>query len=96
MEKVDDEREDKQMNDLNLMSVEELQEHIKKCQVILESKRKEKVGLLIDNLASAAQELLNECPTAMLKAEYYDGEREEVIEVYIDLDHLAYEDNYEV
>ena len=84
------------MNELNLMTTEELIEHIKKCQVILESKRNEKVKRLVGDLASAAQKLLNECPTAMLKAEYYDEEREEVIEVYIDLDHLAYEDNYEV
>lgn len=84
------------MNDLNLMSPEELQAHIEKCQVILESKRREKVGRLIGDLASTAQKLLNECPCAMLKAEYYDEEREENIDVYIDLEHLTYEDNYEV
>ena len=62
----------------------------------MEAKRNEKVSRLIGDLASAAQELRNECPCAMLKAEYYDEEREEVIEVYIDLEHLTYEDNYDV
>ena len=85
------------MNDgLELMTTEELQKHIEKCQAILESKRNEKIGRLVGDLASAAQRLLNECPGAMLKAEYYDEEREESIDVYIDLEHLAYEDNYDV
>ena len=85
------------MNDgLNLMTVEELQEHINKCQAILESKRKERVNRLIGNLTSAAQTLLNECPNAMLKAEYYDEEREETIDVYIDLEHLTHKVNYDV
>lgn len=82
------------MNDLNLMTPEELQEHIIKCQAILESKKNEKVNQLIGNIASEAYRLLQERPCAMLKAEYYDEECEENIEVYIDLEHLTYEDNY--
>lgn len=84
------------MNELNLMTTEELIEHIKKCQVILESKRNEKVKRLVGDLASAAQKLLNECPTTMLQAEYYDEEREENIDIEIDLEFLTYEDNYVV
>ena len=83
-------------NDLHLMSVEELQEHIVKCQAILESKKNEKVGQLIGNLASEAYKLLQECPWAKLKAEYYDEEREENIDNEIDLEFLTYEDNYVV
>lgn len=82
------------MNDLNLMTPEELQEHIQKCQVILESKKNEKVNQLIGNIASEAHRLLQECPCAMLKAEYYDEEREENIDIEIDLEFLTYEDNY--
>lgn len=84
------------IHDLNAMTVEELQEYITKCEIILESKRNEKVGRLIGNLASEAHKLLKECPCATLKAEYYDEEREENIEVSIDLEYLTYEDNYEV
>jgi hypothetical protein len=84
------------MNDLNFMTPEELQEHIKKCQAILEAKQNEKVNELISNLASEAHRLLQERPWARVKAEYYDEEREETIEVYIELEYLTYEDNYEV
>jgi hypothetical protein len=84
------------MNDLNLMTPEELQEHIKKCQAILEAKQNEKVNELISNLASEAHRLLQERPWARVKAEYYDEEREENIDIEIDLDYLAYEDNYVV
>lgn len=82
------------MNDLNLMSVEELQEHIQKCQAILEAKQNEKVNQFIGNLASEAYRLLQERPWAKLKAEYYDEEREENIDIEIDLNYLTYEDNY--
>ena len=78
------------------MTPEELQKHIAECQAILEIKRNEKVGRLIGNLASEAQRLLNECPGARLKAEYYDEEREETIDIEIDLEFLTYEDNYVV
>lgn len=84
------------MYELNLMTAEELQKHIAECQAILENKRKENVNRLIGSLTREAQKLLNECPCAMLKAEYYDEEREEIIEVYIDLEHLTHRDNYEV
>ena len=84
------------MNDLNLMTPEELQEHIAECQAILEAKRNEKVNKIIGNLASEAHRLLQERPWARVKAEYYDEEREETIEVYIELEYLTYEDNYEV
>lgn len=84
------------MEDLNLMSIEELQKHIQQCQTVLEDKQNGKVNELIGNLASEAYRLLQERPGAQLKAEYYDEEREENIEVYIDLDYLTYEDNYVV
>ena len=82
------------MNELNLMTAEELQAHIVKCQAILEIKQNEKVNQLIGNLASEAYKLLQERPCARLKAEYYDEEREENIDIEIDLDWLTYEDNY--
>jgi hypothetical protein len=82
------------MNDLNLMTPEELQAHIQKCQAILEAKQNEKVNELIGNLASEAHRLLQERPWARVKAEYYDEEREENIDIEIDLEYLAYEDNY--
>ena len=85
------------MNDgLDLMTVKELQKHVEKCQAILEAKRNEKVGRLIGNLASEAHRLLQERPWAKLKAEYYDEEREENIDIEIDLEYLTYEDNYVV
>ena len=84
------------MYDFNLMTTEELEEHIVKCHAILESKRKDKVNRLVNNLTNAAQALFNECPAAMLKAEYYDEEREENVEVYIDLEHLTHKDNYDI
>ena len=84
------------MNDLNLMTPEELQKHITECQAILEAKRNEKVNRLIGNLASEAYKLLQERPGAQLKAEYYDEEREENIDIEIDLEFLTYEDNYVV
>ena len=83
-------------NSLDLMTPEELQEHIQKCQAILESKKNEKVNQLIGNLASEAYKLLQERPCARLKAEYYDEEREEDIDIEIDLEFLTYEDNYVV
>ena len=82
------------MNDLNLMTAEELQEHIVKCQAILEAKQNEKVGQFIGNIASEAYRLLQERPWAKLKAEYYDEEREENVDIEIDLEFLTYEDNY--
>jgi hypothetical protein len=82
------------MNDLNLMTPEELQEHIQKCQAILEAKQNEKVNQFIGNLASEAYRLLQERPWAKVKAKYYDEEREENIDIEIDLDYLTYEDNY--
>lgn len=84
------------MEDLILMTPEELQKHIAECQAILEAKRNEKVYQLVGNLASEAYKLLQERPGAQLKAEYYDEIIEENIEVYIDLDYLTYEDNYMV
>ena len=82
------------MYELNLMTAEELQKHIAECQAILESKKNEKVNQFIGNLASEAYKLLQERPCARLKAEYYDEEREENIDIEIDLDWLTYEDNY--
>ena len=84
------------MKDLDLMTPEELQEHIEKCQAILKNKQNEKVNQFVGDLTSTAYRLLQERPWARLKAEYYDEEREETIEVYIDLEHLTYEDNYDV
>ena len=83
-------------NGFELMTVEELQKHITECQAILECKRNEKVGRLIGNLASEAHKLLQERPWAKLKAEYYDEDREETIDIEIDLEFLTYEDNYVV
>ena len=80
----------------NLMTAEELQKHIAECQAVLEIKKNEKVGRLIGDLASAAQKLVNECPHATVKTEYYDEEREETIDIEIDLEFLTYEDNYVV
>ncbi len=84
------------MKEINSMTPEELQKHIAECQAILENKQNEKVNQLIGNLASEAYKLLQERPCARLKAEYYDEEREENIDIEIDLDWLTYEDNYVV
>ena len=84
------------IKDVMLMTPEELQEHIKKCQTMLEAKQNEKVKQLIGNIASEVHRLLQERPWARVKAEYYDEEREKTIEVYIELEYLTYEDNYEV
>lgn len=84
------------MYDFNLMTTEELEEHIAKCQTILKSKKKEKANRLIGNLTNAAQALLNECPYATLNVEYYDEEREENIDICIDLEGLTNRDNYKV
>lgn len=84
------------MNDLNLMTPEELQKHIEKCQAILESKKKEKVNRLIGNLTNAAQALLNECPFATLNVKYYSEECEDNIDVCIELEDLTNRNNYKV
>ena len=84
------------MNDVNLMTVEELQKHIEECRAILENKQNEKVNQFVGDLASTAYNLLQERPWAKLKAEYYDEEREENIDIEIDLEYLTYEDNYTV
>ena len=82
------------MYELNLMTVEELQKHVAECQAILECKQNEKVRRIIGNLASEAYKLLQECPHATVKTEYYDEDREETIDIEIDLEFLTYEDNY--
>ena len=77
------------MNELATMTPEELRQHIEHCQNLLHYKENERWYKLVGDLASAAQALLNEYPNAKFACTCRDTS---VIE--IDIDHLAYEDNY--
>lgn len=79
---------------LTAMTPEELKEHIQKCKTMLEYKENERWYELVGNLASAAQELLNEYPHAVFRCEPYCEECETRIDADIPLEHLAFEDNY--
>lgn len=79
---------------LQMMTPEELRAHIKQCQEVLEQKNNERWWQLVGNLASAAQELLNEYPHAVLQSEHYCEGCEMNVDVKISVDHLAFEDNY--
>jgi hypothetical protein len=77
------------MKDIETMTPEELREHIEYCENVLHLKENARWYELVGNLASVAQELLNEYPNAKFTCTCRDTS---VIE--IDVDHLAYEDNY--
>ena len=79
---------------LQMMTPEELREHIKQCQEVLEQKNNERWWQLVGNLASAAQELLNEYPHAVLRCDPYCEGCETRIDVDISVENLAFEDNY--
>ena len=79
---------------LETLTVEELRKHIENCRMVLESKENAKRNKLIGDLASAAQELLNECPFMTVSVTAYCEECEKEIDVDIDLKYLTYEDNY--
>lgn len=79
---------------LQTMTPEELKEHIQKCKAMLEYKENERWWELVGNIASAAQELLNEYPHAVLQCEHYCEGCEMRIDASIPIEHLAFEDNY--
>ena len=78
------------MKDIETMTTQELRQHIETCENLLHYKENERWYKLVGDLASAAQRLLNEYPNA--KFTCVDSNDTSVIE--IDVDHLAYEDNY--
>ena len=82
------------MKDLITMTAEELRQHIKDCEALLNNKENERFDFLVGELASAAQELLNEYPHTVFTATTYCEDCERDIEVEIDIDHLTFEDNY--
>ena len=82
------------MKDLNAMTPEELRKHISYCEALLESKKNERWWQLVGDLASAAQRLINEYPSTKLKADPFCDCCQERIDVLLELDYLAYEDNY--
>lgn len=77
------------MKEIETMTPEELRQHIEHCENLLHFKENARWYELVGNLASAAQDLLNEYPNAKFTCTCRDTS---VIE--IELDHLAYEDNY--
>lgn len=77
------------MKDIETMTPQELKEHIETCKNLLHYKENERWYKLVGDLASAAQNLLNEYPNAKFTCTCHDTS---VIE--IEIDHLAYEDNY--
>ena len=77
------------MKELETMTPEELRQHIEHCENLLHLKENARWYELVGNLASAAQNLLNEYPNAKFTCTCRDTS---VIE--IEVDHLAYEDNY--
>ena len=79
------------MKELTTMSPGKLREHIEYCQTLLHLKENERWYELVGNLASAAQELLNEYPNAKFSYVLSDSP---ITVVEIGIDHLAYEDNY--
>lgn len=79
------------MKELTTMSPEKLREHIEYCQNLLHLKENERWYELVGNLASAAQELLNEYPNAKFSCVLSDAP---ITVMEISVDHLAFEDNY--
>ena len=77
------------MIELETMTPEELRQHIEHCENLLHLKENARWYELVGNLASAAQDLLNEYPNAKFTCTCRDSS---VIE--IELDHLTFEDNY--
>ena len=77
------------MKDIETMTPQELKEHIETCKNLLHYKENERWYKLVGDLASAAQNLLNEYPNAKFTCTCCDTS---VIE--LEVDHLAYEDNY--
>lgn len=77
------------MKDIETMTPEELKQHIEHCENLLHYKENERWYKLVGDLASAAQKLANEYPNAKFSFTLHD---ETVIKV--DIDCLAYEDNY--
>lgn len=75
------------MKELTTMSPEKLREHIEYCQTLLHLKENERWYELVGNLASAAQELINEYPNAKFACALSDT-------LIISVDHLTFEDNY--
>lgn len=79
---------------LKTMTPEELKEHIQRCKAMLEYKENERWYELVGNLASAAQDLLNEYPNAVFQCEHYCEGCETRIDAKISVDQLSFEDNY--
>ena len=82
------------MNDLNLMTTEELQEHIKKCQAMLESKKNERWEQLVANFMTAAKELNEEFPFTTFQTEVWCEGCEARIDVDIDIELLTCREFY--
>lgn len=82
------------MNDLNLMTPEELQEHIKKCQAILKNKTNERWEQLVNNLMEAAKELHKEFPFTTIQTEVWCEGCEARIDVDIDIELLTCREFY--
>lgn len=79
---------------LKAMTTEELKEHIQRCKAMLEYKENERWWELVGNLASAAQDLINEYPHAVFRCEHYCEGCETRIDAQISVDQLAFEDAY--
>ena len=79
---------------LQEMTAEELKKHIELCEALYESKKNERWWRLVGNLASAAQDLINEYPHAAFRCEHYCEGCETNVDVKFSVDNLAFEDNY--
>lgn len=77
-----------------MMTPQELRNHIKECEVVLQKKEKERFYNLVNDVANAAQKLLDEFPNTILIADPYCEGCEERVDLQIDIDYLVDKDNY--
>lgn len=82
------------MENLKIMTAEELREHIHKCEIMLQEKENGEFLKIVGDIASLAHELSVKFPATRLRVSAYCDGCEDNIDVDIDIDELSFEDNY--
>lgn len=82
------------MKEIITMTPQELRNHIKECEVILQRKEEERFYNLVNDVVNAAQKLLDEFPNTILITDPYCENCEERVDMQIDIDYLVDKDNY--